>query len=217
MEIWLDTTDEQTIKKAHDLGLLYGVTTNPAILAQERAPFEEILYRLLDIQEGPVAVQVISDNTRKIITEAHKLNRFSARLYAKVPASHDGFLAMQNLIDDGVPVIATTVFTPSQAFVAFKLGAKYIAPYLGRIEANGTNIKDFLTSLKKMQIAYEFESKILAAGLKNLNQFQTAAEQGSDAATLPQNLFTELLATNSFTEQALEEFKKVASHSYSFC
>lgn len=209
MEIWLDTTDAKTIEHAHSLEILYGVTTNPILLAEaNRAPLH-IFQEILDKQIGPLAVQIAETNRNDMLTQARELYRFSSRIITKVPACREGYFVIEELAEEGIPVMATTIFEPHQAYLAMKLRACYIAPYLGRIADGGKDPRTILELIQKMKRDYGFESKVLAAGIRSLDHFNLAAETGCTAITLPKRVYNELIAAPPGAEKALEEFKKV--------
>lgn len=216
MELWLDSTDIQIIKHAHDLGILEGVTTNPTLLATAGAPPEKTLDKLLSAQDGPVAVQPMGDSVEELLEQAHKWYQFSSRFIIKVPVSHEGWSVMQQLHDDGIPVMATAIFEPYQAYLALKLGAKYVAPYLGRILEHGEDPAEHIKAVQHIKKTYGFEGELLAAGVKTLDLFQMCTNLGTDAATLPKQIYEELMCTHAATERALEIFKsdweKISAH-----
>lgn len=208
MELWLDTTDLDALASAHEMEILYGVTTNPSLIASCGEAPEEIFEKLLNVQEGPLAVQITAERSKEMLEQAESLTKFSSRIILKVPASREGWPVIQELSEEGLLVIATAIFVPYQAYLAFKLGAKYVAPYLGRIEEGGANPIETLKAIRQIQKAYSPDGKILAAGLRSLEQFSSVAELGCEAATLSKPLYDAFIATHPSTEKALKEFNK---------
>lgn len=208
MELWLDTTDVKSIEHAHDLNLLYGVTTNPSIIASSGLSLEESLTQLLDATVGPVCVQVVAETADHMIAQAKKLFKHSSRLIIKIPASATGYLAIQKLSGAGIPVLATAIFEPYQAYLSLKLGATYIAPYLGRMSDQGKELASTLKSMQTLRKNFGFEGKIMAAGIRNLDQFTLCAELGLDAITLPRKVYEELFTTHAATQKALDDFAR---------
>ena len=209
MEIWLDTTDSKTIEHAHSLEILYGVTTNPILLAEATLAPLPIFQEILDKQIGPLAVQISETNKDDMLRQAKELYKFSSRIIVKVPACREGYFVIEELAEEGIPVMATTIFEPHQAYLAMKLRASYIAPYLGRIADGGKDPKTILQLIQKMKNDYGFESKILAAGIRSLDYFNLAAETGCNAITLPKKVYHEFISAPPGAEKALEDFKKV--------
>lgn len=205
MELWLDTIDLNTLASAHEMEILYGVTTNPSLLASSKENQEQILEKILNVQEGPVAVQVTANSSKEMLKEAERLLKFSSRIIIKVPASKEGWSVIQELSEEGQTVIATAIFSPYQAYLSFKLGAKYVAPYYGRIEESGTNPLEVLKSIQQIQKAYTPEGKVMVAGLRTLEQFSSIIGFGFEAATLPKTLYESFIATNPLTEKAISK------------
>lgn len=203
MELWLDTIDLEAIQKAHELEILDGVTTNPAILSQAKEPLEKVFESILNAQEGPLAIQVTSGD---LLAEAKALHRFSSRVIIKVPATTEGYSVIRTLSDEGIPVMATAIFEPQQAYLALKLGADYAAFYFGRILDGGKDPIDLLKSAQAFKKNEGFDGKLIAAGIRSVEQFNQIAQHGCDAITLPHRIFQELLATPSAVKKALKEF-----------
>lgn len=202
MELWLDTVEIDAIRKAHELEILDGVTTNPMILSQVKGSVEPHIQEILNAQESPLAIQVTSSN---FIEEAKALYRFSSRIIPKVPATSEGYAAIRELSEAGIPVMATAIFEPQQLYLALKLGATYAAFYYGRIEDAGKNPLDLLKCGKQFKTNEGFEGKLLAAGIRSIDQFTLVALEGCDAITLPSRVFQDLLSTPSVAKKALKE------------
>ncbi len=203
MELWLDTIDLETIAKAHELEILDGVTTNPTILSQSKKPLEQTFEEILNAQESPLAVQVTSE---EMLKEAYALHEYSSRIIIKVPATKEGYPVIRALSDDGIKVMATAIFEPQQAYLALKLGADYAAFYFSRIEEAGSSPLELLKCAQAFKKNEGFDGKILAAGIRTLEQFTLLAHHGCDAITLPARVFQSLLATPSIAKKALMEF-----------
>ncbi|MFV0340602.1 MAG: transaldolase family protein [Parachlamydiaceae bacterium] len=202
MELWLDTVEIDSIRKAHQLEVLDGVTTNPTLLSQIKGPIEPHLQEILNAQESPLAIQVTSSN---FLEEAKALYRFSSRIIPKVPATAEGYAAIRELSEAGIPVMATAIFEPQQLYLALKLGATYAAFYYGRIEDAGKDPIYLLKCAKRFKSNEGFDGKLLAAGIRTLEQFTQVALEGCDAITLPSKVFQDLLSTPSNAKKTLKE------------
>lgn len=208
MEIWLDTTDLKSIEHAHSLEILYGVTTNPILLSEINQAPQQAFREILNKQIGPLAVQISETNKDDMLMQAKELHKFSSRIIVKVPACREGYFVIEELAEEGIPVMATTIFEPHQAYLAMKLRACYIAPYLGRIADGGKDPKAILELIQKMKNHYGFESKVLAAGIRTIDLFNLAAEAGCNAVTLPKKVYNEFISAPPGAEKALEDFKR---------
>lgn len=208
MEIWLDTLNQTLIHDASTRGALHGVTTNPSIIGRSQEPLEEVLEKLLDIQDGPVAVQVMANDAEEMIRQAEMLIGHSLRVIVKVPASSQGLLAINTLTSNHIPVMATAIFDPYQALLALKAGAHYIAVYTSRIEESGAKAKDVLNSIQLMIENFASQAKIIAAGIKSKELILFCAEQRIGAVTLNEKMYQELTQEHPGTMDAMERFDK---------
>lgn len=206
MEIWLDTCNSQAIKAACQYGIIFGITTNPSILAKANADPETIINRLLDEQDGPVAVQVVTENSEEMITQALKLHSISERVIVKVPVTQQGLIAMKTLSEREVPLMATAVFNPNQALLAALAGADYLAPYVGRMYNSGIDAVEALETIKCIYNHYKLETRIIAAALQSREQITACAKMGIHAVTLKESLFNQFIANDSYTLESLESF-----------
>jgi len=145
MEVWVDTCDAKIITSACRYNFIYGVTTNPSILARSKESHEKVIKTLLEIQDGPIAIQITAEEADEIVKRALALHAFSDRIIVKVPAIEEGFIAIKRLSELGVTTMATAIFQPNQALIAALAGASYIAPYIGRMFDSGIDAEDIST------------------------------------------------------------------------
>jgi transaldolase len=206
MEIWLDTTNIQTIHKARRFGLLSGVTTNPSLIAQSRRDFEEVLEDLLHHQEGPVTAQVVAEEASEMVQQGQSLYSLSNRLIIKVPLTKNGLEAVHLLSRQGIPTMATTIYHPRQALMAALAGADYIAPYLGRLEKAGGDPEAMLKTTMHLFQTYRIKTKILGASLYNVEQVLQCAEAGIYGVTVKDELFDKLIESDPLTVKGVEQF-----------
>lgn len=208
MEIWLDTCDIEIISKACRLGLLYGVTTNPSILAGSNENHEVVINRLLEIQDGPLAVQVTANRAEEMIKQAFALHSFSDRIIVKIPVVREGLIAMKTLVEEGVSIMATAVFHPNQALLAGLAGVDYIAPYICRMFDEGIDAYSSLETMVTIYKNYQFTTKILAAALRTVDQITTCASMGIPAVTLKSMLYSQFVADDKATLNSLNAFEE---------
>lgn len=208
MEIWLDTCCLKTIKKAYDLGILHGVTTNPNIVLQSPFKVKDLFLSLLNAQGGPVTAQVVSQDEKVMIQQGKLLHKISPRIIIKVPLTTPGLMTISQLSQQGIPIMATCVFTPLQAFLATRAGAHYVACYYSRIEKSGNNPKKELQSMLDIYKTHRFSTKIMAASIHSLEQIQSCIFLGIQAVTLPKITFENLIAENPQTLDSVDAFYK---------
>ncbi len=206
MEIWLDTSNDSVVINAERLGIIEGVTTNPTILAQSKAPLQETIRNLLKAQKGLVAIQILADDVEGMCKQARMLYAFSNRILVKIPVTQNGICAIFALSQEGIPTLATAIFELQQALLAFKAGASYLAPYLGRIADTGESPIQVISHMHALKLQYGFKGKIMGAGIRELSTALECIKAGICAITLSEKIFTELVQDSESTLQALDKF-----------
>ena len=204
MQIWLDTIDEDVIADGVKTGVLYGVTTNPSILSNADNVLET-LTRILDMQSGPVAVQVTSTDPKDIVEEGMRIFELSPRMIVKVPINRNGLIAIAQLRREDVPVMGTAILFPTQALLASNHGVSYIAPYfshMGDIGDAGATLK----TMVEMLCANQSPTQILTASVKQLDHFILCASLGVAAVTIKPDLYYKLIADHPTVEGFCQKF-----------
>ncbi|OHX19631.1 transaldolase family protein [Chromobacterium sphagni] len=207
MKIWLDTIDFDVIKNAQELGILAGVTTNPAILASADMNIEHVISTLLEIQDGLVAAQVTSCELPGMLVQARNLASISPRMVIKIPAIHDGFKTISILEKEGIATLATTIFESRQIMLAGMVGASYAAPYVNRIEQSTGNAFSILRESQEILDKYNYTTTIMAAAIKSVEQCVRCAQLGIGAITLPSETYNSLFSSNADIDDSLEKFE----------
>jgi transaldolase len=207
MEIWLDTVNLEVVEEASKAGILSGVTTNPSILTMTK-DISKTLSCLLDIQEGPIAVQVTAEDSDRMVDEARAIFAFSNRMIIKIPVNPQSLAAIKQLRKENIPVLGTAILHPAQVLLAANQGATYIAPYFSHIG----DIADPMESLRTMvNIVKNTSTKILVASLRNLNDLLFCSQLGVAAVTIKDELYYKLIAEHSlvkkFTHKFLSDWK----------
>lgn len=190
MEIWIDTVSPESIRHAELCGLLHGVTTNPTLISKHNAPLEVLIETLLGCQTGPLAVQVVGNNAAEMVSQARALSAISPRIYVKIPVTESGLQAMHQL--RGMPIMATAVVEPMQAFTAAHAGASYIAFYLSQM---GETALDKVGQMQKMMTTFFPAVKLLGASIRLPTQLIECATRGVAACTIKEPLLAECLET----------------------
>lgn len=208
MEIWLDSVDFELIKKAQNLGILSGVTTNPSIIGKADRSLEEVLETLLRIQPGPVTAQVTASDAEAMAKQAKDLHQFSDRIIVKIPVTREGIEAIHSLKKQNISTMATAIFDLNQILLASRAGASYVAPYFSRICEEDMNGLDSVKHMLMLIARYQFKSKFMAASLRSAEQVRECAQMGADAVTINAKVFNELIEDHPMTMQAIDKFKK---------
>lgn len=208
MEIWLDTLEEEHIKAAAAQGILYGITTNPTLLSHSTHPPQTVLTRLLELQAGPVAAQVVANSPDEMVRHAHQLRELSNRIIIKVPVTAAGLTAISRLRAEHIPTMATAIFHPHQVLLAASAGADYAAPYLKRMAAYGEAAFEELAFMQQMIDDYHFATKIIAASIEDIQAVRYCLALRIKAITLPAEVYAKFAAPHVHTLEAVKQFEK---------
>lgn len=185
MRIFLDTADVAAIREYNDMGLVDGITTNPTLLAREGRDPAEAMAEIAGIVSGPVSLEVVATDHRGMIAEGLRLREYGENVVVKCPMTADGLKACRDLARKAIPVNVTLVFSASQAILAAKAGARYISPFIGRIDDTSHDgmmlVEDIIESLAN----YDYGARVLVASVRHPMHVVEAAKLGADVVTLP--------------------------------
>ena len=215
MKIFLDTADTSLIKKHFATGLIDGVTTNPTLIMKSGRDPLKVYQELKDLGVKDISMEVVG-NAEEMIEEGKKLAvTFGKCCTVKVPCSQDGLKACKELSDDGIRVNVTLIFSQVQAILAAKAGAKYVSPFVGRVDDNSFGgiclVKDIVSVFK----AHFTPTEVLAASIRNVRDVGRLFEHGSDIVTMPPAVF-EKMYNHILTDKGLQLFEddwKSVTHS----
>lgn len=217
MKFFLDTANIDLIKKAKNLGLLDGVTTNPSLVSKEGVlDFHSHVRMICEITRGPVSAEVMGEDYDSMINEARYLTKISEYVVVKIPMTREGIRAVSTLEKEGIPTNVTLVFSPAQALIAAKAGASYISPFLGRIDDIAWDAMDMLEKTLEIIRIYDFKSEIIAASIRHPKHVVDAALMGCDIATVPFKILEQLFLhplTDIGIERFLSDWKKLKNQS----
>lgn len=207
MKIFLDTADIDQIRKYAEIGIIDGVTTNPAILAQSGRHFRDVVDEIIDIVDGPISGEVVSLGAPDMIKEARALSNIHRNIVVKLPAIPEGFKALKVISSEGIKTNFTVVYTANQALLAAKNGATYVSPFVGRLEANAGSHANLIEDIACIFKNYSFTTKILAASMRNVVYVKEAALAGAHVATIPPAVLEDMMRSE-LSEVALAGFLK---------
>ena len=189
MKFFIDTANLDQIKEANDLGILDGVTTNPTLMAKEGIRGEENITKhyktISDIVKGDVSAEVISTDFDGIVAEGKKLAKINSNIIVKVPMIKDGIKAMKWFTDNGIATNCTLVFSAGQAILAAKAGAKYVSPFIGRIDDSSWDGVELIAQIANIYAIQGYETEILAASIRSSLHIVRCAEAGANVITSP--------------------------------
>ncbi|OCG58422.1 fructose-6-phosphate aldolase [Gilliamella sp. Nev3-1] len=207
MELYLDTADIAAIKRLAKVLPICGVTTNPSIVAKSGKPIFSLLDELQEVlgSDKLLFAQVLSSNADEMIKEAHQLRKTVPSIVTKIPVNAQGLIAIKALAQQGIPTLGTAVYGAGQGFLAALAGAKYIAPYVNRIDAQGGNSKDTVLELQKLLDLHCPQSMVLAASFRTPRQALDCMLAGCQSITLPIDV-AELFISDPAVDAAITKF-----------
>ncbi len=205
MDIYIDTANLDEIKRAAQLGVLDGVTTNPSLVAKEGVDFRTRLEEICAVVKGPVSAEVVSTDHDGMIAEAEQLTPIASNIVIKLPCIEAGLQGCKTLSDRGVKVNMTLCFQPLQALMAAKAGAFLISPFVGRIDDVGGDGMEIIQQIRQIYDNYGLTTKILTASIRHPQHMVQAALIGSDVATAPFKVIQQFMK-HPLTDVGLKRF-----------
>jgi transaldolase len=216
MKFFIDTANLDEIKKAHELGLVDGVTTNPSLNAQagvrDIAAFHEQIRQICEIIQAPVSAEVLSTASADMIMEANQLAKIHEHVVVKIPMTPDGLKATHVLSREGIKVNVTLIFQPVQALLAAKAGAAYVSPFIGRLDDISQTGMEVVEQVMAIFNNYGYETEVIVASIRNPLHVLEAALAGADIATIPYKILIQLIKhplTDIGLAKFLEDWEKV--------
>ena len=205
MKFFIDTANVDEIKKAAELGVLDGVTTNPSLISKEKGNFRDILAKICEIVDGPISAEVTAVEADAMVKEALELAKIHKNIAIKVPCIRDGFIATKKLSDQGIMVNMTLCFSPLQGLLAAKAGAAFISPFVGRLDDVSHVGMDLIEQIVQIYDNYAFPTEVLVASVRNPLHVVESALMGADVVTMPYNVI-EQMAKHPLTDIGLQKF-----------
>jgi transaldolase len=210
MKFFIDTANLAQIKEANDLGVLDGVTTNPSLMAKEGIKGQEAVYNHYKticeiVVNGDISAEVVSTDFDGIVAEGKKLAAIHPHIIVKVPMIKEGVKAIKWFTDNGIKTNCTLVFSAGQAILAAKAGAKYVSPFIGRIDDSGWDGVELIEQISHIYTIQGFETEILAASIRSALHIVKCAEAGADVCTCPLESILGLLK-HPLTDLGLAKF-----------
>ncbi len=215
MKIFLDTADITTIQEMKEMGLADGITTNPTLIAKTGRKFDEVIKDICAVIDGPVNAEVTATTAEGILEEARKIRQWGDQIVIKIPMNREGLRAVWRLSEEGIPTTVTLIFSVPQAILAAKAGARYLCPFVGRLDDiahDGTSLLyDITTVLNQYP---EWDCEVMAASIRHPLHVVDAARAGVDVITIPPKVIDQMLL-HPLTDRGIEQFLKDAKLCYS--
>ena len=207
MKIFIDTANIEQIKKANDMGLIDGVTTNPSLVSKENKTMAEVIPQICEIVDGPISAEVLSLDTEGMIREARELVKISKNIVVKIPMTLEGLKATKILSQKGIKTNVTLIFSATQALLAARAGATYVSPFVGRLDDIGQDGLSLIEEIVDIFNVNAIETEIIVASVRNPIHVAQAARMGADIATVPYKVITQM-TKHPLTDKGIENFLK---------
>ena len=205
MKIFMDTANVEEINELNEWGIVYGVTTNPSLIAKTGRSQEEVIKEICHIVDGPISAEVISTDCAGMVEEARKLSEIAPNVVIKIPCIVEGLKAVRILSAELIDTNVTLVFSLAQALLAASAGATYVSPFIGRLDDIGEDgiklVEDMVNVFRK----YELDTKIIAASIRDIEHVNRVMLAGVDVATIPTKVIREMME-HRLTAEGLKRF-----------
>jgi transaldolase len=208
MKFFIDTAKVEDIKKANDMGVICGVTTNPSLIAKEGRIFEEVIAEIASIVDGPISGEVKATTTdaEGMIEEGREIAKIHPNMVVKIPMTIEGLKAVKVLTTKGIKTNVTLVFNTTQALLAARAGASYVSPFLGRLDDIGNPGIDLIRAIAQIFKIHNIKTEIISASVRHPVHVIDCALAGADIATVPYTVI-EQMTQHPLTKQGIEKFQ----------
>ncbi|MCG8500004.1 MAG: fructose-6-phosphate aldolase [Firmicutes bacterium] len=207
MKLFIDTANVEEIRKANDMGVVCGVTTNPTLIAKEGRDFVETVKEITSIVDGPISAEVISLESEGMVKEARELAKIHKNIVIKVPMTIEGLKAVKILSSEGIQTNVTLIFSATQALLAARAGASYVSPFLGRLDDVGNEGMILIEEIVDIFSVHGIETEIIAASVRHPIHAVQAARLGAHIATVPYKVIVQM-TKHPLTDIGIERFLK---------
>lgn len=209
MKFFIDTANVEDIKKANDMGVICGVTTNPSLIAKEGKNFNDVIKEITSIVDGPISgeVKATTIKAEDMIVEAREIAKIHKNMVVKIPMTVEGLKAVKILSKEGIKTNVTLIFSANQALLAARAGATYVSPFLGRLDDISTDGLELIRTIADIFATHDIDTEIISASVRHPIHVTECALAGADIATIPYNVI-EQMTKHPLTEQGIEKFKK---------
>lgn len=209
MKFFIDTANVDEIRRANDMGIICGVTTNPSLIAKEGRDFSEVIKEIAGIVDGPISGEVKATTTgaEGMIAEGRQIAAIHPNMVVKIPMTEEGLKAVKVLSKEGIKTNVTLIFTANQALLAARAGATYVSPFLGRLDDISEDGVALIRTIVEMFAASGLDTEIIAASIRHPMHVTECALAGADIATVPFGVLEKMLH-HPLTDAGILKFQK---------
>ena len=208
MKFFVDTANVDEIRKANDMGIICGVTTNPSLIAKEGRDFYQVIAEIASIVDGPISGEVKATTTdaEGMIKEGREIAAIHPNMVVKIPMTVEGLKAVKVLHAEGIKTNVTLIFSAAQALLAARAGATYVSPFLGRLDDISMPGIDLINEITEIFMMHDIQTEIIAASIRNPIHVIDCAKAGADIATVPYKVL-EQMTKHPLTDQGIAKFQ----------
>lgn len=208
MKFFVDTANVDDIRKANDMGVICGVTTNPSLIAKEGRDFNEVIKEITSIVDGPISgeVKATTVDAEGMIKEGREIAAIHPNMVVKIPMTVEGLKAVKVLSAEGIKTNVTLIFTANQALLAARAGATFVSPFLGRLDDISQTGVELIRVIADIFNIYDLDTEIIAASVRNPIHVTDCALAGADIATVPYGVI-EKMTKHPLTDQGISKFQ----------
>ena len=209
MKFFIDTANVDDIRKANDMGVICGVTTNPSLIAKEGRDFTEVIKEITSIVDGPISgeVKATTVDAEGMIKEGREIAAIHPNMIVKIPMTVEGLKAVKVLSKKGIKTNVTLIFSANQALLAARAGATYVSPFLGRLDDISSPGIELIENIVQIFGNYDISTEIIAASIRNTVHVTECALAGADIATVPYAVI-EQMTKHPLTDQGIVKFQE---------
>ncbi len=207
MKLFIDTANIEEIKKAADLGVIKGVTTNPSLIAKEGRDLKEVIKEICEIVDGPISCEVLSLDAEEMIKEGREFSKIHPNVVIKIPMTLEGLKAVKVLSKENIKTNVTLIFSASQALLASSAGASFVSPFIGRLDDISSDGYQLIDDIVSIFAIHHIDTEVIAASIRHTMHVVEAAKLGSNIATVPYKII-EQMTKHPLTDKGIDQFMK---------
>ena len=209
MRFFIDTANVDEIRKANDMGVICGVTTNPSLIAKEGRDFKKTIEEITTIVDGPISgeVKATTEKAEDMIEEAREIAKIHKNMVVKIPMTAEGLKSVKVLSKEGIKTNCTLIFSANQALLAARAGATYVSPFIGRLDDISIDGLELIRTISEIFATHAIETEIISASVRHPIHVTECALAGADIATVPYSVIVQM-TKHPLTDQGIEKFKK---------
>jgi transaldolase len=207
MKFFMDTAEVEQIKKAVELGMCDGVTTNPTLIMKSCKDQKQVIQEIAKIVKGPISVEAMGDTAQEMIREGLEFSKWAPNIVVKIPMTKEGIKAVVALSQKDIKTNVTLVFSTSQAILAAKAGATYVSPFVGRLDDVSEDGMNLIHEIITVFENFGFDTEIIVASIRHPRHVVDSALIGAHIVTMPSEVF-EKMFKHPLTDKGITQFKE---------